>query len=95
MGMSFDLHSHGKGPKHYACETAGFVFEIYPKQSKKPGTDGTRLGFHVNDVDQTVGKLKEIQATIVTEPTDTEWGRRAVARDFDGHAVELVTPIHS
>lgn len=94
MGMSFDLHSHGKGPKHYASETAGFVFEIYPKQSDKPGTDRTRIGFRVDDVERTVGKLKEIQATIVTEPTDTEWGRRAVVRDFDGHTVELVTPIN-
>lgn len=30
----------------------------------------------------------------MTEPTDTEWGRRAVVKDFDGHTVELVTPVN-
>ena len=30
-------------------------------------------------------------AEVVTPPSDSEWGRRAVVKDLDGHIVELVT----
>ena len=29
---------------------------------------------------------------MVAAPNDSEWGRRAVVKDLDGHTVELVTP---
>ena len=92
MGMLFDRHSHGRGPEHYASDISGFVFEIYPQRNEDDTTTNTRLGFNVDDVDGIVELLREIDATIVTQPTDTQWGRRAVAKDFDGHTVELVTP---
>lgn len=92
MGMCFDLHAHGSGPEHYASEVAGFVFEIYPKKNEKDDTGHTRIGFRVDDVERVVEMLREVNATVVTEPTDTEWGRRAVVKDFDGHTIELVTP---
>lgn len=57
-------------------------------------TTSVRLGFNVDDVDRVIGLLREIDATIVKEPTATEWGRRALVRDFDGHTVELVTPMN-
>lgn len=93
MGMTFDLHSHGKGPEHYASEAAGFVFEIYPRKNDNDNTRNTRIGFRVNDVDKVVSLLSNIKATIVTDPTDSEWGRRAVAKDFDGHKVELIEAV--
>ena len=92
QGMLFDLHSHGIGPEHYASEVAGFVFEIYSKKNEKDDTKRARIGFRVDDVDGIVEMLREIKANVVTEPADTEWGRRAVVKDFDGHTVELVTP---
>jgi catechol 2,3-dioxygenase-like lactoylglutathione lyase family enzyme len=92
MGLLFHRHSHGKGPEHYASDVGGFVFEIYPQKNADEITTSVRIGFNVNDVDCVVNLLREIYATIVTEPTDTEWGRRAVLKDFDGHTVELVTP---
>ena len=91
MGMEFVSHSHGQGPKHYASDTGGFVFEIYPQRSEDDATTNTRLGFSVDDVDSVIDLLCEIDATIVTQPTDTQWGRRAVVKDFNGHTVELVT----
>lgn len=30
---------------------------------------------------------------IVSSPADSEWGRRAVVKDLDGHTVELLTPL--
>ncbi len=95
MGMTFDLHSHGKGPEHYASEIDGFVFEIYPIKNDNDDTSKARIGFNVDDVDHVVTVLREIQATVVTDATDSEWGRRAVVKDFDGHTVELVEAINN
>lgn len=92
MGIMFARHSHGRGPEHFACDLCGFVFEIYPKRNADDTTTNTRLGFNVDDVDCLIDLLREVDVTIVSEPTDSEWGRRAVVKDPDGHTVELVTP---
>jgi predicted enzyme related to lactoylglutathione lyase len=92
MGLLFDLHSHGDGPAHYASNAYGFVLEIYPQRDPDCDTTNVRIGFSVDDVDLVVSMLRGIGAVIVLEPRDTEWGRRAAAKDFDGHTVELLTP---
>ncbi len=92
IGMLFTKHAHGKGPEHYASDTCGFVFEIYPQRNAGDTSTNTRFGFNVDDVDSIIDLLREIGVTTVTEPTDSEWGRRAVVKDFDDHIVELVTP---
>jgi len=94
MGMLFHRHAHGNGPEHYASEICGFVFEIYPQRNVGDVTNNARFGFNVDDVDGMIDLLREIDATIMTQPTDTEWGRRAVVKDFDGHTIELVTPVN-
>ena len=91
LGLPFDRHAHGQGPQHYVSNIFGFVFEIYPQRNSDDTTKNTRLGFSVEDVDRVITLLREIDATVLTEPTDTEWGRRAVVKDFDGHTVELVS----
>ena len=91
MGLSFTLHAHGSGPQHYSSEVNGLVFEIYPLTAKSSPTIGTRIGFRVDSVDEIVRLLSEIGAVVVTPPADSEWGRRAVVKDFDGHIIELVT----
>lgn len=92
LGLEFYLHAHGSGPEHYASEVNGMVFEIYPLGPKSSPTTGTRIGFRVDDVDRILSVMLETGATVTTEPTDSEWGRRAVIRDMDGHVVELVAP---
>lgn len=92
MGVAFERHAHGKAPEHYTSDICGFIFEIYPQRNAEDTTTNTRIGFSVGDVDSLVDLLRTINATIMTEPTDTPWGRRAVVKDFDGHTVELVTP---
>jgi len=94
LGMQFERHSHGKGPEHYASETCGFVFEIYP-QRDDAATTHTRIGFNVNSVDSVLQLLSELDVEVVSPAKDSQWGRRAVVRDLDGHTVELVTPPHS
>ncbi len=92
MGLLFTRDAHGSGPEHYTSETSGLVFEIYPLTTKSSPTSGTRIGFKVDSVDAVVELLSRIGATVVTPPADSEWGRRAVVKDFDGHIVELATP---
>jgi lactoylglutathione lyase len=90
LGLSFTKHAHGTGPEHYASETNGFVFEIYPQTAKSQPTTGARVGFKVRSVDETVQALSQLGAVITTPAADSEWGRRAVVKDLDGHTVELV-----
>jgi predicted enzyme related to lactoylglutathione lyase len=92
LGLTFTRHSHGSGPEHYTSKVNGLVFEIYPMTPKSSPTTGTRIGFSVDSVDEIVKILSGIGAEVLTPPTDSEWGRRAVLKDFGGHIVELVTP---
>ena len=92
MGLLFTRHAHGSGPEHYSSMVNGMVFEIYPLGPKLSPTIGARIGFSVDSVDGVVTLLQEIGAVVVSAPQDSEWGRRAVVKDLDGHVVELVTP---
>ena len=92
IGLAFTLHAHGSGPEHYASECNGLVFELYPVSPKSSPTAGTRIGFSVKSVDDVVTRLSKLGAIVVTPPSASEWGRRAVVKDFDGHIVELITP---
>ena len=65
--------------------------EIYPQNPKLPNTHGSRIGFRVSDVDECVSKIESEGEQVFQAPSDSEWGRRAVAVDPDGHKVELVT----
>ena len=91
LGLEFSKHAHGSGPLHYAAESDGFVFELYPCSPGHPVTTSTRIGFAVADVDEAASKLGTVPgARVVSAPKDSEWGRRAVVADPDGHRVELV-----
>ncbi len=90
LGMRFSQHRHGNGPEHFAAELAGGVFELYPLAPGGASTLGTRIGFRVPSVDSALAALSEYPATIVSPAKDSEWGRRAVIADPDGHRVELV-----
>jgi predicted enzyme related to lactoylglutathione lyase len=92
LGLQFSRHKHGSGPEHYTSEVNGLVFELYPVTPKSSSTTGTRIGFRVDSVDSVCERLSQISAIMVTPPADSEWGRRAVVKDFDGHVVELLAP---
>lgn len=92
LGLLFTLHRHGSGPEHYTSSVNGFVFELYPLKPGEASTTGTRIGFNVDDVDSLVKTVTAAGATVIVAPQDSEWGRRAVVKDFDGYTVELLTP---
>ena len=91
LGLTFHRHSHGSGPEHLACEQGSLVFELYPATEKQPISASTRIGFSVSLLDEVVDRLTAIPgARMVSPALDSEWGRRAVMADPDGHRVELI-----
>jgi lactoylglutathione lyase len=90
LGLQFTRHAHGSGPEHNAAEIDGLVFELYPATVEQSVSASARIGFAVADVDAAVGLLAAFPgAKVITPPRDSEWGRRAVVADSDGHRVEL------
>jgi lactoylglutathione lyase len=90
LGMQFSKHKHGSGPEHYSAELAGTVFELYPQTADGPPSLGARIGFIVPSVDEALKALSEYPGAIISEAKDSEWGRRAVVVDPDGHRIELL-----
>lgn len=89
LGFHFTKHRHGKGPEHLSSTIGETVFEIYPSQDEDENTTSTRLGFSVPSLPDALNQLRGMQATVLAEPSDTSFGRRAVVKDFEGHKVEL------
>jgi len=52
-----------------------------------------RIGFQVAALDDIVAKLAAAGGHVVTPPSDSEWGRRAVVKDLDGHTIELLAQV--
>jgi lactoylglutathione lyase len=90
LGLRFSKHRHGSGPEHFAAELAGRVFELYPLSSDGTSTLGTRIGFRVPSVDAAIAALSDYSEAVLTPVRDSEWGRRAVIRDPEGHRIELI-----
>ncbi|MEM6400394.1 MAG: VOC family protein [Cyanobacteria bacterium P01_D01_bin.116] len=89
LGINFLYEQHGNGEKHLCAMLSGIVFEIYPS-SNNIDSSGVRLGFRVSSVDKTIEELQAIETVIVSPAKDSEWGRRAVILDPDGHKIELI-----
>jgi lactoylglutathione lyase len=90
LGLQFSRHQHGKGPEHWTGEVGGCVFELYPASSDSKSTLGTRIGFRIPNLDKTIAALSDFPGALSSPAKDTEWGRRAVILDPDGHKVELL-----
>ena len=89
LGIKFKDDQHGSGPVHFAADLGGIVFEIYPTKKPEDVDRTTRLGFSLADIHTSITSIRELAATIVEEPKESEWGLRAVVRDPDGRSVEL------
>lgn len=94
LGFEFIKHAHGSGLEHFASDADGLVLELYPASAKHPVTCSVRIGFAVEDVDAMTARLGGVAgAKVISMPADSEWGRRAVVSDPDGHRVEIVSVI--
>ena len=88
LGLIFKDEKHGKGPAHKACKIHNSVFEIYPCQKTQPPTTGTRIGFSVTCIEESLSRFGK-GVDIVSPKRRTEFGTRVVLRDPEGHKVEL------
>ncbi|MBV9818173.1 MAG: VOC family protein [Solirubrobacterales bacterium] len=74
----------------------GVVDEVSPRQlaGVEPGPGSRHEMFvYVEDVDATVGELRERGVEVVREPVDMPWGERvAFVRDPEGNLVSLAAP---
>lgn len=89
LRITFQREHHPRGPEHYAAALGEMVFEIYPASERYPVTN-TRLGFTVDAIDSVLNKWRSAGTEILSEPTESPWGLRAVVADPDGHRVELL-----
>jgi predicted enzyme related to lactoylglutathione lyase len=90
LGLSFVEEKHGDGPRHLAARVGDLVLELYPLPAGAAPADATtRLGFVVPELDAVVRSLAAVGA-VVSQPRQSQWGTRAVVRDPDARAVELV-----
>jgi lactoylglutathione lyase len=90
IGLQFAKHRHGNGPEHYSAELTDAVFELYPQSGDGPSSLGTRIGFSVSSVDDVIKALRDYPGAVISQPKDSEWGRRAIVADPDGHRIELL-----
>lgn len=91
LGLHFTRHRHGTGPEHLSAELpGGTVFELYPQKADGPATTATRLGFRVSSLDAILASFADFPGALLSAPQDSEWGRRAVVADPDGHRIELL-----
>jgi len=90
FGLVFDYHKHGNSPFHYSTTIAQTVIEIYPLAKNQVEPDKTlRLGFGIENFDDTVRKMKEQKISFSLEPTQTEFGFMAIISDPDQRKIEL------
>ena len=56
LGFIFTEEKHGDGPRHYAAECDGYVFELYPARGE-PTIDRSMLGFHIPNFERIKGQF--------------------------------------
>lgn len=90
FGLTFDYHKHGNSPFHYSATIGQTVLEIYPLTKSQTEADkNLRLGFSIDNFDQTILALKELQIPFLLEPTQTDFGFMAIISDPDERKIEI------
>ena len=69
IGLRFEHHQYGKGSPHFASTDTDFTFEIYPADGKN--TVDLRLGFLVENVDETIQRLKACDGIVLTQAKES------------------------
>jgi lactoylglutathione lyase len=90
FGLTFDYHKHGNSPFHYSASIGQTILEIYPLAKSQTEADKSlRLGFGIDNFNQTILTLKELQVPFSLEPTQTDFGFMAIISDPDERKIEL------
>lgn len=93
LGLDFVEERHGSGPVHFSSDLGGVLLEIYPgepgRAPERKSAGSTLLGFRVASIERVMSALAPLSTRVLSGPTETTWGRRAVVEDPDGRAIEL------
>lgn len=89
LGLNFALEQHGSGPEHHSCAIGNATLEIYPCDNREMTTIGTRIGFAVSSIEVALSGIVGAHK-VISKPKQTEWGKRCVLQDPEGHKVELI-----
>lgn len=90
LGLSFQYHKHGQSPYHYSATIGALVLEIYPLAKGQEEVDKhLRIGFAIDNFQETLEKLKGANIQFIMEPILTEFGYMAVIADPDNRKIEL------
>lgn len=90
FGLEFEYHKHEKSPYHYSATIGSTVLEIYPLANGQAEADKElRLGFSVENFENTIQILKDNQTVFLSEAMQTDYGLMAIIKDPDGRKIEL------
>lgn len=90
LGLIFEYHKHGNSPYHYSTKVGDIILEIYPLANGQIDADkNLRLGFALDDFDNTINNLKKTGVKFYSEPCQTEFGFLGVVIDPDNRKIEL------
>jgi lactoylglutathione lyase len=89
LGLNLSPEKHGSGPRHFSCRLGPTVLELFPAINNPSVPPSTRFGLAVESVDLIVSRVDTLGGQVISAPSDSRWGRRAVIADPDGNRVEL------
>ena len=90
LGLKFETQQHGAAPAHHSASLGEITLEIYPAGSITTRTTNARLGFSTEKIKRVVETAEKAGAKILSEPTESPSGTRAVVADPDGNKIEFV-----
>lgn len=90
IGIEIVKEKHEKTQSTYTADLEGLVLEFLPLSEEDAAPEpNVRLGFVVDDLEQTLAALKSHSTVVINPPQSTSRGYRAVVRDPDGRSIEL------
>ncbi|TXK80685.1 VOC family protein [Paenibacillus sp. N3.4] len=94
IGLELNEEQHGNGPIHYSYVQDQFVIEIYPgTEANTPNwkdSGALMIGFYVENINKVILKIDVLKGKVISSPTETDRGIRAVLEDPDGRRIELI-----
>ena len=90
LGLKFEQQQHGAAPAHHSATIGGVTLEIYPAGSMTTRSTNVRIGFTTEKIDRAVDVAQKAGAKILSEPTDSPHGTKAMVADPDGNKLEFL-----
>ncbi|MGH8980738.1 MAG: VOC family protein [Acidimicrobiales bacterium] len=98
LGVNLEEEDHGDGVLHAATDVGDVHFAVFPgsddagAEPPAPGwraSGGTFVGFYVPSLADAVESICAHGSRLLVEHQVCDWGRRVIAKDPGGRAVEI------